>query len=79
MYAKCGSLDRALQIFEEMPWKNVVCWNAMISGLAAYGRGQEAILLFTQMVEDGTVCPNDITFVGLLYACMHVGLVVEGR
>ncbi|XXG69498.1 hypothetical protein AAC387_Pa06g2346 [Persea americana] len=79
MYAKCGSLDRALQIFEEMPWKNVVCWNAMISGLAAHGHGQEAILLFTRMVEDGTVCPNDITFVGLLSACVHVGLVVEGR
>lgn len=79
MYAKCGSLNRALQIFEDMPWKNEVCWNAMISGLAAHGRGREAILLFTRMVEDETVRPNDITFVGLLSGCVHAGLVDEGR
>ncbi|XP_058068318.1 pentatricopeptide repeat-containing protein At2g34400 [Magnolia sinica] len=80
MYAKCGSLDRALCIFGDMPWKNVVCWNAMISGLAFNGRGQEAISLFTRMAEgDKTVRPNDITFVGVLSACVHVGLIEEGR
>ncbi|OVA15764.1 Pentatricopeptide repeat [Macleaya cordata] len=79
MYAKCGSLNHALQIFKDMPQKNVVSWNAMISALAFHGRAQDAISLFKCMLEEGIVCPNDITFIGVLSACVHVGLVEEGR
>nr|UPT48951.1 pentatricopeptide repeat protein AaPPR1163 [Agave angustifolia] len=79
MYAKCGNLDRAIQIFEAMPHKNVVSWNAMISGMASHGHGQEAIRLFHRMLDEKEVPPNDITFVGLLSACVHTGLVSEGR
>ncbi|KAJ0965574.1 hypothetical protein J5N97_026712 [Dioscorea zingiberensis] len=80
MYAKCGNLDRAVQIFDIMPWKNIVCWNAMISALAFHGRGQEAILLFQRMRnEEKEAHPNDITFIGVLSACVHAGLVDEGR
>ncbi|KAI3867096.1 hypothetical protein MKX03_028247 [Papaver bracteatum] len=78
MYAKCGSINQAHQIFKNMPSKNVVSWNAMISALAVHGRAQDAIALFKSMLKDGTVCPDDITFVGVLSACVHVGLVEEG-
>lgn len=80
MYAKCGSLDDALRVFEDMPQKNEVSWNAMISALAFHGRAMEAISLFKHMIEEGGAArPNEITFVGVLSACVHVGLVDEGR
>ena len=79
MHAKCGNLNRAVEVFDQMPRKNVVSWNAMISGLAFHGRAQEALALFACMREEKVVRPNDITFVGVLTACVHVGLVEEGR
>lgn len=79
MYAKCGSLDQALRVFEDMSQKNEVSWNAMISALAFHGRAHEALSLFDRMSRVGGARPNDITFVGLLSACVHVGLVDRGR
>ncbi|KAM7266764.1 hypothetical protein ACFE04_008930 [Oxalis oulophora] len=80
MYAKCGSLDNALRIFEDMPHKNTVSWNSLISAFALNGRSKEAISLFNRMSEEnGTVRPDEITFVGVLSACVHAGLVDEGR
>ncbi|KAL2317194.1 hypothetical protein Fmac_031070 [Flemingia macrophylla] len=79
MYAKCGSLDSAQRIFKEMPQKNEASWNAMISALASHGKAKEALSLFQCMSnEGGGARPNDITFVGLLSACVHAGLVAEG-
>ncbi|XP_022730063.1 pentatricopeptide repeat-containing protein At2g34400-like [Durio zibethinus] len=79
MYAKCGSLDDAKRVFENMPVKNEVSWNAMISALAFHGRSQEALLLFERMSTEGMdACPNDVTFVGVLSACVHAGLVDVG-
>jgi pentatricopeptide repeat protein len=80
MYAKCGSLDDALRVFESMPHKNELSWNAMISAFALHGQAQEALSLFRRMSKDtGAVQPNDITFIGVLSACVHAGLVDEGR
>ncbi|KAG1331984.1 Pentatricopeptide repeat-containing protein [Cocos nucifera] len=80
MYAKCGDLDRAVHIFDMMPQKNIVSWNAMISALAFHGQSREAISLFERMRnEEGAIQPNDVTFVGVLSACVHGGLVDEGR
>ncbi|GAV63076.1 PPR domain-containing protein/PPR_2 domain-containing protein/PPR_3 domain-containing protein [Cephalotus follicularis] len=80
MYAKCGSLHNALRVFEHMPQKNEVTWNAMISALAFHGRSREALSLFKRMSEeDGTASPNEVTFVGVLSACVHAGLVDEGH
>ncbi|KAL3567113.1 hypothetical protein D5086_032528, partial [Populus alba] len=80
MYAKCGSLDDALRVFESMPHKNKVSWNAMIYALAFHGQALEALSLFRRMSKDnGTVQSNDITFIGVLSACVHAGLVDEGR
>ncbi|KAK9088203.1 hypothetical protein Scep_027285 [Stephania cephalantha] len=79
MYAKCGGLDDALKIFEDLPQKNIVSWNTIISALAAHGRANDALSSIKRMVEeDKTVQPNDITFVGVLSACVHAGLVDEG-
>ncbi|RAL44786.1 unnamed protein product [Cuscuta campestris] len=76
MYAKCGNVDRALEVFDRMKSssRDVISWSTMIVGLANHGRAHEAIELFKQM----DVTPNEITFVGLLSACGHAGLVDEG-
>ncbi|PNT71174.1 pentatricopeptide repeat-containing protein At2g20540-like isoform X2 [Brachypodium distachyon] len=78
MYAKCGCIDQALQLFNGMAEKDVISWSTMVGGLAAHGRAQEAVQLFTEMERQGTVKPNGITFVGLLSACSHAGLLDEG-
>lgn len=77
MYAKCGSLDFARIIFDRTLQKDVVVWSAMIVGYGLHGRGREAIDLYHAMKQSG-VCPNDVTFVGLLMACNHSGLIEEG-
>ncbi|XP_020580562.1 pentatricopeptide repeat-containing protein At2g34400 [Phalaenopsis equestris] len=80
MHAKCGNVDRAVSIFTSMPSRNIVSWNAMISGLALHGRGREAISLFARMRnEEPNLQPNDVTFIGVLTACVHAGMVREGR
>lgn len=77
LYAKCGSLDDAKREFLEMPQKNEVSWNAMITGYSQHGHGHEAIKLFKDM-KQLEMKPNHVTFVGVLSACSHVGLVDEG-
>ncbi|MQL85341.1 hypothetical protein Taro_017856 [Colocasia esculenta] len=78
MYCKCGYLDVALQVFDATHDRDVVLWNVMISGLAMHGHGKGALELFRRMREHGVV-PNGSTFLGILRACSHVGLVDEGR
>jgi pentatricopeptide repeat protein len=78
MYAKCGSLERARLVFEEMPRKNVISWTSMISAFAMHGDAKNALRFFYQM-KDEKIEPNGVTFVGVLYACSHAGLVEEGR
>jgi pentatricopeptide repeat protein len=78
MYAKCGSIEDAQEVFERMPKRNVVSWNAMITGCAQHGLGKEALKLFEKMQLAGTK-PDVITFVGILSACSHAGLVDEGK
>ncbi|KAK7362645.1 hypothetical protein VNO77_04763 [Canavalia gladiata] len=77
MYAKCGSLDDGYRIFWRMPDRDVISWNAMISGLSQNGRGNEALELFEEMCSEGTK-PDHVTFVNLLSACSHMGLVDRG-
>ncbi|VAI75924.1 unnamed protein product [Triticum turgidum subsp. durum] len=72
MYCKCGDLEGACKLFSEMRTRDVVAWNAMISGYAQHGHGQEAINLFEKMKAQG-VKPNWITFVAVLTACIHTG------
>ena len=78
MYAKCGNIDAAEQVFNNMNLKSLASWNAMISGLAMHGHPDKAIRLFEEMAYEG-IKPDDITFVGLLSACTHAGLPELGR
>ncbi|KAL5223336.1 hypothetical protein ABZP36_028049 [Zizania latifolia] len=75
MYTKCGHVGRARDVFKQMEQKVVVTWNTMMRDLARNGFAQDAITLYKEMVEDG-VQPTEITFVALLTACTHAGLVV---
>ncbi|XP_042478171.1 pentatricopeptide repeat-containing protein At4g39530-like isoform X4 [Macadamia integrifolia] len=77
MYCKCGSIEDAHQFFDGMEIHNVVSWTAMISGYAHHGLGEEALVLFHRMTKVG-LKPDGITFIGVLTACSHVGLVKEG-
>ncbi|RDX83210.1 Pentatricopeptide repeat-containing protein, partial [Mucuna pruriens] len=77
MYAKCGSVESARMVFDHNSDKDVVMWSAMIMGYALHGQGREAINLYHEMKQAG-VFPNDVTFIGLLTACNHSGLVKEG-
>ncbi|KAK7245560.1 hypothetical protein RIF29_40407 [Crotalaria pallida] len=78
MYAKCGCLDAALGVFSGMARKDLVSWNTMIHGLGIHGHGEKALELFSRMVHEGFE-PDKYTFIGLLCACTHAGLVNEGR
>ncbi|XP_030538659.1 putative pentatricopeptide repeat-containing protein At3g08820 [Rhodamnia argentea] len=78
MYAKCGSVARAWGLFREMRERDRVVWNAAITGLALNGHVKPAFALFGQVEKLG-VRPDGNTFMGLLCACTHAGLVNEGR
>ncbi|KAL8506358.1 hypothetical protein ACS0TY_017294 [Phlomoides rotata] len=78
MYSKCGKMDDAKCVFDKMHEKDVVSWNAMIVGYGIHGRGMEAILLFQDM-QNHSYKPDQITFIALLAACSHSGLVTEGK
>ncbi|XP_047315777.1 pentatricopeptide repeat-containing protein At5g48910 [Impatiens glandulifera] len=78
MYSKCGNVERAIEIFESLPRRNVITWNAIINALAIHGRAEDALDHFRRMESEG-VEPNDVTYIGLLTACSHAGLVQTGR
>ncbi|XP_024315972.1 pentatricopeptide repeat-containing protein At4g13650 [Brachypodium distachyon] len=77
LYGKCGSIEDAKMDFFEMTKRNEVSWNTIITCCSQHGRGLEALDLFDQMKQQG-LKPSDVTFVGVLTACSHVGLVEEG-
>lgn len=78
MYSKCGSLEKALQVFESLPKRSTITWNAIINGLAVHGRATESIHYFS-MMQDMGIKPSDVTYIGLLIACSHAGKVNEGK
>ncbi|GKC31464.1 pentatricopeptide repeat-containing protein [Tanacetum coccineum] len=78
MYIKCGCLEAARSVFEDMEQRTIVSWSAMIQGLAINGNGDEALKLFNEMIQL-RIKPNAVTFIGLLHACSHMGMVNEGR
>lgn len=77
MYSKCGSLEDARKVFDAIEGKDVVAWNSMIMGYGIHGFSDEALGLFHEMCCVG-VKPSDITFVAVLTACAHAGLVEKG-
>ncbi|KAH9543638.1 hypothetical protein CY35_13G076200 [Sphagnum magellanicum] len=78
MYAKCGSIEDAWRVFNKMPSRNVVTWNAMVLGHVKCGQGQKELGLFQHMQQEG-VQPDSVTFVGVLKACTSTVAIEEGR
>lgn len=77
MYAKCGDVDVALCVFDAMPHKNVVSWNSIIGGYARHGLAMRALDEFERMRKSG-IKPDQVTFVNVLSACAHGGLIEQG-
>lgn len=77
MNAKCGNMDRASTLFEQMPTRDVISYCSMIQGLSIHGSGPQAVALFERMLKEGLV-PDTIAFTVILTACSHAGLVEEG-
>ncbi|KAG8362840.1 hypothetical protein BUALT_BualtUnG0031800 [Buddleja alternifolia] len=79
MYSKCGELVMARKMFDDgsRGKRDLVLWNSMIVAYAHHGCGREATMVFEEMQNTGFM-PNDVTYVGLLSACSHAGLVHEG-
>lgn len=94
MYAKCGDIGAARGLFDTVQEKDVTTWTSMIVGHALHGQAEEALKLFAEMKEtrktpkkkktysnhgSSLIVPNDVTFIGVLMACSHAGLVEEGQ
>ncbi|KAL5720965.1 hypothetical protein ACHQM5_013582 [Ranunculus cassubicifolius] len=77
MYAKCGAIKQARILFDNMPERNIISWNTMITGYAKHGRSEEVLHLYEQMQEEG-FHPNEVTFLSVLSACSHTGLIEVG-
>ncbi|OMO78062.1 hypothetical protein COLO4_24864 [Corchorus olitorius] len=78
MYAKCGSIEQAFGVFQGMKFRDVFSYTAMIVGYAMNGEAQRALDIFAEMPVVG-IKPDEVTFVGVLSACSHAGMVEEGR
>ncbi|KAJ8773984.1 hypothetical protein K2173_009415 [Erythroxylum novogranatense] len=78
MYTKCGCLEEGHLVFEKIQNKDLISWNSMIMGYGMHGLGVNALRTFYQMTKSGNR-PDVVTFVAVLSACSHAGLVTEGR
>lgn len=78
MYMKCGMTDEADAVFREMPARNVVSWTVMMTGYGKHGIGKKAVDLFNEMQADGLE-PDNVTYLAVLSACSHSGLIEEGQ
>ncbi|XP_020209880.1 pentatricopeptide repeat-containing protein At5g06540-like, partial [Cajanus cajan] len=77
MYARCGDVEKAVKVFEQLQEKDVLCWTALIAGLAMHGYAVKALWYFSEMLKTG-MAPRDITFTAVLAACSHGGMVERG-
>ncbi|MCO5548038.1 hypothetical protein L7F22_001494 [Adiantum nelumboides] len=78
MYAKCGALGEAQNVLEKLPSRNVVSWNALITGYAQTGRGQQALDCFERMQRE-SIFPDEVTYVCILRACTVIGALDKGK
>lgn len=81
MYASCGVIDKAYEVFMRMQQRSTISWTSMITGFAKQGYAEEALCVFQRMQTLGTAegRPDGVTFIGVLCACSHAGLVDQGR
>jgi pentatricopeptide repeat protein len=78
MYSKCGRILEARKIFDFLKVKDIVSWNAMITGYSHHGMGKQAIEIFDDILKRGAK-PDYISYVAVLSGCSHSGLVQEGK
>lgn len=78
LYAKCGRLNDAMALFGQVPRRSSVPWNAIIACHGIHGHGEQSLKLFEDMQEEG-VKPDHVTFVSVLSACSHAGLIDQGQ
>ncbi|PRQ44054.1 putative pentatricopeptide [Rosa chinensis] len=78
MNAKCGNMERATSLFENMPKRDLISYCSMIQGLSIHGRGNQAVALFNRMLSEG-LAPDEVAFTVILTACSRSELVEEGR
>uniref|UniRef100_A0A0E0JUG4 DYW domain-containing protein n=1 Tax=Oryza punctata TaxID=4537 RepID=A0A0E0JUG4_ORYPU len=77
LYGKCGSIEDAHRLFDEMSFHDQVSWTALVTGYAQFGKAKETIDLFEKMLANG-LKPDGVTFIGVLSACSRAGLVEKG-
>lgn len=78
LYSRCGSLGNASKVFNGITLKDTVVWTSLITGYGIHGKGTKALETFNQMVQSSEVEPNEVTFLSILSACSHSGLIHEG-
>ncbi|CAL9093277.1 pentatricopeptide repeat-containing protein At5g15300 [Musa acuminata AAA Group] len=78
MYAKCGSIQGAMEVFRGLREKDLSTWNSIVGGLAIHGHFEDSLYLFEDMLKK-KLRPDEITFVGVLVACSHGGMVEQGK
>lgn len=78
MYAKCGCIEDAEVVFDGLVSRDTISWNTMICGYSQHGQGQKALQAFEVMLDEG-ILPDEVTFIGVLSACSHMGLTKEGK
>nr|XP_011466824.1 PREDICTED: pentatricopeptide repeat-containing protein At5g04780 [Fragaria vesca subsp. vesca] len=78
MYSKCGSIEEAYTMFQDMEDRNTVLWNAMISGFSRHACSLEVMILFEKMQQAGML-PSEVAYISVLTACSHMGLVESGK
>ncbi|KAI4330685.1 hypothetical protein MLD38_028946 [Melastoma candidum] len=78
MYMRCGSLREGTLVFEKFDDRDLISWNTIIAGYGMHGMGRDSLQYFDRMVQSG-IHPDGVTFVAVLSACSHSGLVEEGR
>ncbi|CAN8280623.1 unnamed protein product [Cochlearia groenlandica] len=78
MYTKCGSLEDANVIFNSMETRDLITWTALIVGYAKNGKAKDSLQSYNLMIGSG-ITPDYVTFIGLLFACSHAGLIEEAQ
>ncbi|XP_020115326.1 pentatricopeptide repeat-containing protein At1g50270 [Ananas comosus] len=78
MYAKCGEIDEAKKVFDEMPYRGIVSWGALIAGYERCGLFKEALFVSQAMLAEG-VKPNQVTLTSALTACTQLGALDQGK
>ncbi|CAL0307436.1 unnamed protein product [Lupinus luteus] len=79
MYCKCGSIGNAIGVFEASPTRGLSCWNSIIIGLAMNGHEREAMKLFSKLESSSNLKPDNVSFIGVLTACKHLGAIDKAR